>query len=88
MGMDQLPGFIKYSSVLTGNQKAQLAGVVQLPERDPCFRDERMEAFHFYMKDNRRIELLFDYAGQLLEENKVKEAWQVLLSIERLPVPV
>ena len=87
MGMEQLPGFIKECSLLTNNHKAQLANTEIVPRKDPAYCDERLDAIHTYFKGERKIEILFAYCKELLEENKVAQAWQVLLSQAEIGVP-
>jgi flavin reductase (DIM6/NTAB) family NADH-FMN oxidoreductase RutF len=79
MGIDNLPEFIVRSNYLTGNHLALLAGVPQAPERDSAFRDERLEALLLYLKGQALSEKLHEYAKELMEDNKIAEAWQVLL---------
>jgi len=86
MGMERLPGFIKECSLLSNNHKAQLANIEITPRRDPVCSDERLEAILTYTKDERRKEILLAYCKELLEQNKVNEAWQVLLSLEEILV--
>lgn len=86
MGMERLPGFIKECSLLSNNHKAQLANIEITPRKDPVYSDERLEAILTYTKDERRKEILLAYCKELLEQNKVNEAWQVLLSLEEILV--
>lgn len=88
MGMDQLPEFIKESRLLTNNHKAQLANTEIVPRKDPAYADERLEAIHTYTKGERKKEILFAYSKELLDQNKIADAWQVLLSMNEMPVPV
>lgn len=81
IGMDALPESIRYSRMLTGNHLGQLANVDRLPERDASFNDGRLEAIHYYFKnDENKQERIEAYAKELLDEGKLHEAWQVLLS--------
>lgn len=81
IGMDALPQHIRDSRMLTGNHLGQLANVDRLPERDPSFNDGRLEAIHYYFKnDENKQERIDAYAKELLDEGKLHEAWQVLLS--------
>jgi len=86
MGMERLPGFIKECSLLSNNHKAQLANIEITPRKDPVCSDERLEAILTYTKDERRKEILLAYCKELLEQNKVNEAWQALLSLEEILV--
>lgn len=70
IGIDQLPLSIRQSKVLTGNHLAMLANVEAIPSIDQGFTIEKSctneENFH-------------QYAAQLLNENNIQAAWQVLL---------
>lgn len=71
IGVDQLPAHIRTSKVLTGNDLAMLANVERLPSAGFAF-DSTMEA-----KEMEEVHLI---AQGYLRENKVEEAWRVLLS--------
>lgn len=80
IGIDRLPPFIAKSSILTGNNLAQLANVENVPVKDPAFHDGRLEAIFYYFRQNdNRLKRLHIYAKELLEEGKTDHAWQVLL---------
>ncbi len=81
IGIDSLPAHIRFGRVLTGNHLGQLAAVPVLPERDPNYKNEMIEALHCFFGGTERQKRVEDYAISLLEKNKVTEAWQVLLSI-------
>jgi flavin reductase (DIM6/NTAB) family NADH-FMN oxidoreductase RutF len=85
MGIDALPDFIRHSDHLTGNQLARLASLAKLPARDPAFRDERSEALTKYLKGESLSKKLHEYARELMEENKIEQAWQVLLRQNKIP---
>lgn len=78
-GFDKLPQYILDSTVLTGNDLAQLANSDKVPEKDPLFYDERSEAMKEYMKGDRRKQVLHHYVKELIENKEVDKAWQVLL---------
>jgi flavin reductase (DIM6/NTAB) family NADH-FMN oxidoreductase RutF len=80
IGIDALPDFIRYSDHLTGNELAALAGVEVLPGKNILFGDERLEAINTLLKDRRRTELLHRYVKELIHENKIDHAWQVILN--------
>ncbi len=82
IGFDALPQSIKTSKILSGNNLAQLANVKEIPAVDAAFDDEQLKnIFQYYAIDPEEMENeLHKYAKQLLDENKVYEAWQVLLS--------
>jgi flavin reductase (DIM6/NTAB) family NADH-FMN oxidoreductase RutF len=81
IGFDALPAGIRTSSILTGNHLAQLANVHELPLVDPSFTDDTVRNIvQYYSLNPEDMEKeLHRYAAKLLQEDKVKEAWQVLL---------
>jgi hypothetical protein len=83
IGIDTLPAAIRQSSVLTGNNLAQLANIEEVPPIDPAFDDNRLRnIFQYYSVSPAEMENeLHVYAKQLLDAGKVREAWQVLLAL-------
>jgi flavin reductase (DIM6/NTAB) family NADH-FMN oxidoreductase RutF len=83
IGIDALPGSVRNSKVFTGNELGQLANVHEMPFIDPSFDDNRLkQIIQYYSVDPEEMEKeIHLYSKQLLEEGKVKEAWQVLLAI-------
>lgn len=82
IGFDALPLTIRNSTILSGNNLAQLANVRQLPVIDPAFDDDHLKnIFQYYSITPDEMEReLHLYAQQLLSAGKVAEAWQVLLA--------
>ena len=82
IGFDALPLAIRTSSTLTGNHLGQLANVHDLPVVDPSFDDAHLkQIIQYYSIDPNEMEKeLHRYATRLLDQGKVNEAWQVLLS--------
>lgn len=82
IGVDALPGTIRNSHILTGNNLGQLANVPQLPVIDPAFEDAHLRnIFQYYSIAPEEMEKeLHRYAQKLLEKEQVQEAWQVLLA--------
>lgn len=83
IGVDALPAGIRNSSVLTGNNLGQLANVHDMPIVEPSFEDEKLKNIIQYYSIN-PVEMekeLHIYAKELLDNGKVNEAWQVLLSV-------
>lgn len=80
MGFDKLPENIRKSSVLTGNELAQLANLSEIPPPDPAFSDERVQQIvQYFNVQPEEMELeLHRYAQQLLSQENVMAAWQVL----------
>ena len=83
IGMESLPINIRNSNILTGNHLGQLANVHELPSPDPDFSDERLEALSYYFKEENKTDRIHRYAKELLDEGKIKQAWQVLLSASK-----
>ena len=82
IGIDALPVSIRNSNVLTGNNLAQLANVNQQPVVDAAYADDHLKnIFQYYSITPDEMEKeLHLHAKQLLDNNKVQEAWQVLLA--------
>ena len=82
MGFDVLPESIRKSTVLTGNQLAQLANTTNIPDIDPAFDDAHVrQIIQYYSINPEEMEReLHKRAAALLMQNKVSEAWQVLLA--------
>ena len=68
MGIDQLPGHIRQSNILTGNELAILASI----EKTPIKKD-------FPLRDNKNTSEKHILAKAFLQEEKFEEAWQILL---------
>jgi hypothetical protein len=73
IGIDQIPEEIRNSNVLTGNNLGLLGSVEQLPSQ------EEIETFKKDLKHFSNKEELHSFAKTLLDANRVKEAWMVLL---------
>jgi flavin reductase (DIM6/NTAB) family NADH-FMN oxidoreductase RutF len=82
IGVDNLPLEIRQSSILTGNNLGQLANFQETPAIDPAFTDDHLtQIIQYYSVNPVEMEKeLHSYAKRLLDEGKVKEAWQVLLA--------
>ena len=82
IGIDALPESIRNSKILSGNNLGQLANVKELPVIEPSFDDPNLKnIILYYSVDPDEMEKeLHAYAKKLLDEGKVKEAWQVLLA--------
>ncbi|MES1160814.1 MAG: flavin reductase family protein, partial [Bacteroidota bacterium] len=83
IGVDELPGPIRNSRILSGNDLGQLANVHEMPDVDPAFHDDKLKnIFQYYSVSPEEMEKeLHTYAKELLAGGKVKEAWQVLLAL-------
>jgi flavin reductase (DIM6/NTAB) family NADH-FMN oxidoreductase RutF len=83
IGVDALPGPVRNSKILSGNNLGQLANCGEIPAIDPAFQDERLKhIFQYYSVKQEEMENeLHEYAKELLNAGKVQEAWQVLLTL-------
>lgn len=84
IGVDALPDSIRNSNILTGNNLGQLANVQELPIVNSAFEDDKLKNIVQYFSIN-PLEMeneLHMYAKELLAQNKVDAAWQVLLTAE------
>jgi flavin reductase (DIM6/NTAB) family NADH-FMN oxidoreductase RutF len=81
IGMDALPQSIRHSSYLTGNHLGQLANVHEMPAVSPTFDDEHVRTIiqYFSLNPTDMEREIHTYAARLLEQNRVDDAWQVLL---------
>jgi flavin reductase (DIM6/NTAB) family NADH-FMN oxidoreductase RutF len=84
IGVDALPQSIRNSFVLTGNHLGQLANVNEMPVINPHYTDAKLKSIvQYYSINPADMEKeLHTYAAQLLNEHKITEAWQVLLSMD------
>jgi flavin reductase (DIM6/NTAB) family NADH-FMN oxidoreductase RutF len=74
IGIDSIPEEIRHSSVLTGNNLGLLGSVELLPS------PEELSEFKKNIKNFSSVEEKHKYAQTLLEANRVKDAWLVLLN--------
>lgn len=72
IGMDNLPEHIRNSTVLTGNDLAQLASVTELPLKEPNFHDGQLALLE-------STSAIHQYVGELIRKGDIDKAWQVLL---------
>ncbi|MEJ7679794.1 MAG: flavin reductase family protein [Segetibacter sp.] len=81
IGIDALPENIRSSKVLTGNHLGKLANVQKIPDLNPTFSKEYLKDLSsgFILDKENTENEVHSYAAQLLDENKIDEAWQVLL---------
>jgi flavin reductase (DIM6/NTAB) family NADH-FMN oxidoreductase RutF len=82
IGVDALPESIRNSKILTGNNLGKLANVNEYPTVDPGFDDSFLKQIILYYSVNpeEMEKELHSYARKLLDEGKLREAWQVLLT--------
>lgn len=82
IGVDQLPEHIRLSSILTGNQLGLLANIEALPEESDLARNDAHVQQLLTMWENDKTQLINElhrYAAQLLDQDEIDFAWQVLL---------
>lgn len=77
VGVDAIPQWIKEEEVLSGNELGKLASIAEIPGKEEIQQDTEL------------VELISDYKAQsiheikrLLDDNKIKEAWLVLLNVK------
>lgn len=82
IGIDALPENIRNSKILTGNNLGQLANVHEYPVIEPSFDDNHLKQIiqYYSLSPDEMEKELHEYAKKLLDNNKVYEAWQVLLA--------
>jgi flavin reductase (DIM6/NTAB) family NADH-FMN oxidoreductase RutF len=83
IGFDAIPAGIRHSKYLTGNHLGQLANVHEMPVIQPSFEDEHLKNIiqYFSVNPEEMEKELHQYAARLLDQGKVDDAWQVLLSL-------
>jgi flavin reductase (DIM6/NTAB) family NADH-FMN oxidoreductase RutF len=83
IGIDALPGSIRNSRILSGNDLGKLANVEEIPSIDSSFSNDITANLLKSMgsEKNDVTNKVHAYAAKLLEINKVNEAWQVLLAL-------
>jgi hypothetical protein len=79
-----LPESISKSSILSITQLELLVEVNELPTVNPSFTDDRLKnIFQYYSLTPEEMDAeIHRYASELLNEGKVDDAWQVLLSTD------
>jgi flavin reductase (DIM6/NTAB) family NADH-FMN oxidoreductase RutF len=84
IGFDQLPKDILHSAVLSGNDLAQLAGVVAIPDETTVNEYKLIELAELFLElEGNAGELeksLHHRAKALIEDKKITDAWMTLLS--------
>lgn len=84
IGFDQLPDDIRSSTILSQNELAQLAGIVELPNETDVNEYKLMELSDVFvqLEDSPALleEALHKRAQTLLAQDKLVEAWMTLLA--------
>ncbi len=80
IGVDQIPEAIRKSNVLTGNNLGMLGNIEKMPSKEEVLRflNDHIEIRSIVSADDQ--DQLHKCAQEFLEENKVLEAWKVLLA--------
>lgn len=83
IGFDQLPEAIRNSKTLNGNDLGKLANVNEMPVINPSFHDDKLKnIIQYYSINPEDMEReLHSYAKELLQQDKVEAAWQILLGM-------
>ncbi|MFO0322158.1 MAG: flavin reductase family protein [Bacteroidota bacterium] len=75
VGVDSIPTAFRNSHVLTGNNLGQLGNIEILPTKNEIDIYVKENKLNFVTKDDQHI-----FIKSLLEANKIKEAWCIILS--------
>ncbi len=78
IGMDELPSAILHNAHFTKNNLAKLANVEKLPVVDSTYANKTLTDILASNKNTINTEL-YKYAAQLLDKDRVHDAWQILL---------
>lgn len=78
IGFDQLPAAVRNSRYLTGNDLGQLANATSIPEADSTKVESLVLSLSKQYSAETMEEHLHKLAHELLENNRVEDAWQVL----------
>jgi hypothetical protein len=83
IGVNALPDSIRHSRILTNSDLVELGSVQDIPDVDASFDDDTLKnIFLYYSVNPEEMENeLHIYAKELLAKGKLREAWQVLLTL-------
>ncbi|MES1218679.1 MAG: hypothetical protein ABUT20_24460 [Bacteroidota bacterium] len=83
IGVNKLSESIRNSNILTDYNLEQLAAVHEYPVIDPAFDDNHLKQIiqYYSLNPDDMEKELHTYAKKLLDDDKVYEAWQVLLAL-------
>ena len=85
IGIDALPDFIKYSTVLTGSQLAKLAGIKEIPHKDSAAFIQAMQECKMIPEISQSVKEgmiqkdLENVISVLLNMDKIELAWCLLV---------
>jgi flavin reductase (DIM6/NTAB) family NADH-FMN oxidoreductase RutF len=83
IGVDAIPYSIRNSTVLSGNNLGQLGNVEHLPTEEEVHAYIHQEDVARILQEGKNnVEAVHVYAKKLLNEQRVKEAWMILLAIK------
>ena len=82
IGIDALPLSVRNSKILSGNNLGQLGNVHEYPIIDAAYDDGHLKQIvqYFSVSPDEMEKELHKHAKKLLEQGRVREAWQVLLA--------
>ncbi|WP_343605554.1 flavin reductase family protein [Fluviicola sp.] len=84
IGFDQLPEDIRQSTILSGNDLAQLAGITELPNETDVNEYKLLELSDLFLTledEPAKLELaLHERAKELIQQQDIEGAWMTLLS--------
>ena len=84
IGVDAIPASIRESKILSANNLGQLGNVAHLPSDEEILEYSKRDEVASLLRDSKhQIDTAHLYAKKLLDQQQVKEAWMVLLSIEK-----
>ncbi len=84
IGVDAIPASIRESKILSANNLGQLGNVAHLPSDEEILEYSKRDEVASLLRDSKhQIDAAHSYAKKLLDQQQVKEAWMVLLSIEK-----
>jgi len=85
IGVDHIPGRIRLSKILTGNNLGQLGNASAIPADDEIIEMKNSEIISAILGSSKSVEekeeLVHMQAKKLLDEGNVSDAWKTLLSI-------
>lgn len=79
IGVDQIPGAIRNSTVLTGNNLGRLGNIESLPGAEEVAEYGRRMEVKAMLHGEHSVEHLHKKAQEVLEKGDIKEAWLLLL---------
>ena len=82
VGVDALPGHIRHSSILTGNNLGMLGNCTTIPVVSESLQDDRLSQIlrEYTHDETAKRDALHQYAKELLDHKQIDKAWHVLMS--------